>query len=432
MTDVCATGLFTTALCATVLCATAACTTPANAQFKQMTLAITPVLPTVRIESGVKVLQHDRTAFTRATQLELVGAPVTVIGGANGDPDHDVTNVQDVALLSDGRIATLAGDKYYLFGSDGAFKRTLSARGRGPGEIIGASGNVRLGGDTLLIFDNANRRFSWFTPDKGYVRGTNFVTGGTWKPVVRAGVLPGRDIVTTSVGFADKSGALGKFTREVVELQRITPDGRVQPFASIPDMESTQINVTRRGAPGTETAMVRFSKMAVTAVWDSVVVTGSGDGYVLDVRNTNGTVFARIAVDAPRTPVTRAMKDANIELTLARVRGTSSAERMVFTFEEFEKKERDAPVADSLPPYRWVYVTPNKTLWVLDYITVEANGWSATAFRRDGAILGRLRVRGAGYPLTFGDDRVVIGTQDADGIVTLKVHRIAAVSSRTK
>ena len=416
-----------------MLLLTAVPVTAIAAQFKQSTLVTVPVTPTTRVEAGVKVHQHDKTAFARATQLELVGAPIAVIGGANGDPDYDLTNVEQVALLSDGRVATLYGAKFFLFGANGQPQRTIASVGSGPGELRGATGNLLLATDTLFVLDLQNRQFNWCTPDKGFARGKQYVFDPRLRLTSVVGVLPGSRIVMSSMGTMVGSAAtLGKIVRPLAPIAVISADGRSTPFAEVPDFELTEINVTYRGKPGTTSRPIRFPKRAIATVWDSTVVTGTGDAYQLDVRNGNGAVVSRISVNTPRVLITRAMIDTIIGAAMQRIRNTSSAERMTLTLQELEKAERDTPVADSLPPYAMLFVTPNKTLWVMDYPVPGTVGWSATAFRKDGAMLGRLHIAGAGFPLTFGDDRVVVRSEDQDGVVSLKVQRIGIGSAKPK
>ena len=130
----------------------------------------------------------------------------------------------------------------------------------------------------------------------------------------------------------------------------------------------------------------------------------------------------RIAVSGPRRPVTNAMRAAFIETQLKRLRGPRS-EGLVDASES-ERLIRENPSADALPPYSRLFVSPNKTRWIVDYIAPTDTSWSATAFRTDGAIIGRLYASGRTALVAFSDDRVVLRAEAADGIVSLRVHRI--------
>lgn len=404
---------------------------PLVAQLKQSTLVTTPVMPNTRVEAGVKVLQHDRTAFARATQLELAGAPLTVIGGADGDVEHDLTWAQYVAVLSDGRVATLAavGNKYYVFGADGQYQRTLGRQGKGPGEFTRPSGNILLAGDTLLIADDANLQFSWFHPDKGFVRARARGVEGRLRMEHVVGALPAGRVVLSAAGLV-QAGELNKIVRPAAPVSILSFERGVHSLVELPDLELVKFNVTRRGQSRPETRIRRFTTQAVVAVWDSSVVTGTGDRYEFDVRNAAGAVTSRIAVSTPRIAVTRDMRAASIDRTMRRYRNSKGEGGLTLNLDEIEKIERDTPVADSLPAYGQFFTTPNKTLWVVDAVAPNATEWTATAFRNDGAIVGRLHVLGEGVPLAFGNDRVVIRTEDADGVVTLTVRQIGVTTAK--
>ncbi|MEP6833223.1 MAG: 6-bladed beta-propeller [Gemmatimonas sp.] len=401
------------------------------AQVRQVALHTVPVLPTTRMDAGVKVFQHDRTAFTRATQLELIGPPLSVIGGADGDTEHDLTYAFYVGLLSDGRVTTLSpiGNKYYVFGSDGKYQHTLGQQGKGPGEFTRPSGNIILAGDTLFISDDFTSQFSWFHPDKGFVRARARGVDGRQRSEKAVGVLPGGRVVMTSSGLV-QNGEPNKLTRPTAPVSLVTFEGKSQPVAQVPDLELYQMNVTRRGQSHPETLVRGFTPRAVVGVWDSTVVTGTGDRYQLDVHNSTGTIISRVMVNTPRVAVTREMRDARIELMMRRYRNMPGEGGIKPNLEEIEKIERDTPVADSLPAYNQFFTTANGTLWVVDAVAPKETGWTATAFRRDGAIIGRLIAKGKGTPLAFGDDRVVIRSEDNDGVVTLTVRRIGVAATK--
>lgn len=388
-------------------------------------------MPTVRTEAGVKVMQHDRNAFTRATQLELVGAPLSVIGGADGDAEHELTYAYYVSLLADGRLATLSpiGNMFYVFGADGKYQRTLGQKGKGPGEYMRPSGNLLLPGDTLLITDDANAQISWFHPDKGFIKAKARGTDGRLRMEKAVGVLPGGNIVVSSSGLV-QDGEMLKITRPPASVAIVSYDGKAVTQFQVPDLELYKMNIVMRGRSFPDTRVRGFSPGAVVAAWDSNVVTGTADAYQFDIRNASGAVQSRVVVNVPRIAVTKAMREARIERTLQRYRNMPGEGGVKPNLAEVEKAERDLPVADSLPAYSRFFATPNKTLWVVDAGAPNAAGWTATAFRRDGAIVGRLRVTGEGMPLAFGNDRVVIRTEDEDGVATFTVRRIGVATTK--
>jgi hypothetical protein len=92
--------------------------------------------------------------------------------------------------------------------------------------------------------------------------------------------------------------------------------------------------------------------------------------------------------------------------------------------ERLKRISRDTPTADALPSYSQMFVTPNKTLWVVDGTYPGRTEWTATAFRSDGAMIGRLTVPGKYGAIGFADDRVALRFEDEDGDIFLNVYRI--------
>jgi hypothetical protein len=407
----------------------------ASANTQSTVLRTVPVAATVRMDGSIKVFQHDRSSFARATKLELVGAPLGVMGGAANDEDYDLTYALYISVLSDGRVTTLSpiGNKIHVFGADGKYQRTLGRNGNGPGEFVRANGNIVLRGDTLLFFDDANMQYSWFHPDKGLIRSSAAPVDIQAEDGKVVGVLSGNRVLFNSSGRVQE-GELNSLTRPpaVVSVARI--DGKHSIIAKIPDLEIMRLKTIRRKQQMEETRVRTFTPRAHVLVWDSNVATSAADTYRIDIRNDAGTVVGRIAADQQRIPVTRAMREERIDATMERYRNRSGAGegRISLDLGEIEKIERDTPAADSLPAIDRMFTTRNGTLWVVDPRTNAKAPWTATAFRHDGAIIGRLTGAdpSAGFPVAFGDDRVVLHSTDDDGVVKLTIRKFAVAGTR--
>jgi len=196
--------------------------------------------------------------------------------------------------------------------------------------------------------------------------------------------------------------------------------------ATVPGFEMTRISTHYRGRQGVDRRPVRFGRHALVVAWDSLIAVATAEnGYEVEQRTDAGAVIGRLRVDQSRRPVTKAMRDAQIAAELAQINEVQS-ERYV-DIEETRRQAREAPFADSLPPYHALFATKGGTLWVVDPIAPSDTTWTATAFRSDGSVTGRLQAHMRSLPLFFGDDRVLVRVQDASGRVSLRVHRIVAV-----
>ena len=382
-----------------------------------------PVVPTRELVNGIVVLTHRADAFTRAPQWSIAAEPIATAGGVDA-PDFDLTNVAVVELLTDGRLVTLAriGSRLLVFRADGRGEQSLGRQGKGPGEMVRPTGLVRAAGDTILVPDAANNRINWVVPGKGFIHEKPLPVIPNGQFIHPVGVMRSGALVLSTGGLVQNATA-DTVTRPVASIMLYSPrTDSASIVATIPDLELVQIATRYRGRPNTTSMPLRFSRRALAVAWDTVIATGSGDGYRIDLRDAAGRVRSSLQVQVPRRPVTKAIRDSAVAASLRRFEG-QQAERMVDPAES-RRIEQAQPVADSLPPYQLWFVSPNRTLWVVDAIAPNDTKGAATAFRQDGAIVGRLQWSRSGYPIAFGDDRVVFRDADADGVVSLKVFRI--------
>lgn len=128
-------------------------------------------------------------------------------------------------------------------------------------------------------------------------------------------------------------------------------------------------------------------------VWDGWIVSADGSAYQIERRDAAGVVRSRIVVDRPRVAVTDDMRAAARSLA-------PGVPPVVF--------------ADSLPVLRSLQVDAEGLLWVSDYHLGSDSTWSATAFREDGAIVGRIGGSGnVRRPESFS--RGWVWTRESDG-----------------
>jgi hypothetical protein len=135
-------------------------------------------------------------------------------------------------------------------------------------------------------------------------------------------------VVMSTAGLLQTQFA-DSLTRPPASVVRIAPKaGTTSVVASLPDLELAPVPTNFRGRARTQMMPIRFSRSAMAIAWDTVVATGSGDGYRIDLRNPAGQVRTSICVAIPRRRVTRAMRDSAIATALVRLEG-SQAERLV-------------------------------------------------------------------------------------------------------
>jgi hypothetical protein len=390
-----------------------------------------PVLATTRVENGVTVHEHAQDAFRKAPQWTVEATPTTTIGGSDGDPQFDLTYARYVIPLSDGRVMTFAqvGNKVIVFRKDGKGVRTIGRTGQGPGDWMAFGDPVLLDRDTILVLDFANNRLNWVTADGGIVRTAPYlVPRGVRRMSSISGFLPTGELVMHSA--ASWGGhQLDSLQRSIAVVMAANLDnGETRTLTQVPDIQGAPVETRYRGRIRNDWQPLRLGGYARIAGWDSVIATATASSSTVDLRDPTGNVGAQLRLGLPRRPVTQAMRDAQIAIELERMEGPRS-EGMVDPGES-RRLASESPFSDSLAYFEALLRGSDGTLWVVDAIAPGDTSWTATAVRKDGAIVGRLFVRGNSRPISFGNGTVIVRTQDENDVVSFKVHRVVPGETR--
>lgn len=121
--------------------------------------------------AGVRIVTHAPGAVASAPEWTLSDRAVTVIGGG-ADPEQPLYRVTAVQPLPGGRVVvgTNTPARALVFDADGSLAATLGRQGDGPGEFHQVGSVVRIGEDSLGVWDRNRRRLSVFTVDGGHAR----------------------------------------------------------------------------------------------------------------------------------------------------------------------------------------------------------------------------------------------------------------------
>ncbi len=89
------------------------------------------------------------------------------IGALQGAPEYQFGEVGSIAIDSKGRVFVLDSQAQHIqvYSPEGVYEQTIGGRGSGPGEFRAGMALLMGPGDTLLVPDVWNRRFSRYAPD---------------------------------------------------------------------------------------------------------------------------------------------------------------------------------------------------------------------------------------------------------------------------
>ena len=373
-----------------------------------------PLVPATRDSAGVTIHEHTAEVIERAPMITIEPEPLMSIGSAD-DVDLDLSQASAPLLLRDGGLAVFVRRTIRIYAADGTLAEVIGREGAGPQEF--RSGTLAYGlGDTILVSDDNNSRVALVVPGEGVVRTRPIIfrDGDAYYAV--GGQFGDDDFLLTNMGFAIRTSS--------AEGARQLPIGRLRRGAdSIEVLTIVQGPVARTGAGGQPQTEL-FGSWGRAVKWGDEVAIVPGDRWEINRLNAEGQLVGRIVAPRSRVPMTAAMREANIQSRINRLRETAQTSTnyggdTTRAFELF----RNSIYTDSLPHFNTARTAQGGTLWLsrpaMDFDSV----YRVLAIAPDGRVLGRLEER-TPFPVALGDDRVILRTEDDNGIVTWQVHRL--------
>jgi hypothetical protein len=121
---------------------------------------------TITDSAGVAIVSNPAEGMWMETDAWTVEEELK-IGTLEGDPDYMFGQIGFLTVDSNGRIFVLdaQAQQIKVYSADGVYEQTLGARGRGPGELLGATFVLMGPGDTLVVPDLGNLRINRYAPD---------------------------------------------------------------------------------------------------------------------------------------------------------------------------------------------------------------------------------------------------------------------------
>ncbi len=202
---------------------------------------------TVADSVGIEVVTSHAPAWSQADAWQVSRRPVLKIGELDGPLEFAFGKVRAVGWLPDGRV--FVGDEQAhsirIFSPQGDYLETVGREGQGPGELQWFLTVSRYRGDSLFVYDYAQRAVSVFAPDLTFARRFRnpAVEGNYWIVSALAdgrfllyspghnrlsggpGLVPDSSLIIVSAPDGSSTDTVGVFETTV---SRVGPDGRRQ------------------------------------------------------------------------------------------------------------------------------------------------------------------------------------------------------------
>lgn len=379
--------------------------------------------PTVRDSADVAIVEHGAVDVSVLPRYELSPEPLLRIGTVDGDEAYQFATITDATLRHDGSVAVLDRSRTLrVFDSTGTLRWTTGRSGDGPGEFRAALRIASLPGsaptgDTLLVWDVALGRLSWFMEPVGLVhsvRAAELAGRADWLGPLRDGsaLFEQRQVERTTVN------ARAAVTTRSALLRSDRTHAQFTTLGTYPQAVQYQEGGSDDGAfsPAIFGGIVRFAATA-DGYW-------VGDPDYSEVRQVRDSSLHRIV--RWRGP-DRTVATADVEALKARY---SADARSVEQRDALERYFANHPVAEQFPAFDALLVAADGALWVRDAVREHTDDgmrrW--TRFSPDGTALeGRLEHRAALRVLRIASDRVLAVERDALDVEQLVVYRLRAM-----
>jgi hypothetical protein len=145
-------------------------------------------------------------------------------------------------VLRDGSIliANSGTSEARLYDNAGRYLRTFGRPGEGPGEFRGVSLTGVLAGDSLLLFDGPQNRFSIFTLAGEFVRTISARTEGSFGSPMVHGLLANRRILMSPFTIPTPPAQPSVVRRPVPVVWLGVDGGGITPFGEFPGIQAFQ------------------------------------------------------------------------------------------------------------------------------------------------------------------------------------------------
>jgi hypothetical protein len=333
---------------------------------------------TVRDSAGIRIVSNgpirpDQRVWT------VEQTPVLQIGTLDGEPEYQFFRVSGAHRFDDGRIVVANGGSHELrfYGANGEHYRSVGGEGDGPGEFQ-ALGLLRaLAGDSLLTFDQRQRRISVFDSTGAFVR--SFAPRGVEFYRLLDAFVDGRILIQEFDLVGPDEIAEGSERRSVT--YRVA-DREGATTATMGPYSGQEMQITPRSDMIFVNA-VPFGRAAFASAVGERVVAGTNDAYALDVYGHDGALEGIIRLTHEFAPVRPGQFELLRDEALDRV-GSGQGR-------QFETESWDAmPRHETFPAFRSFTSDTQGNLWVRDYLSPDDERSVWAVFDPEGTALGKV------------------------------------------
>jgi hypothetical protein len=314
----------------------------------------------VRDSLGITIVENIEPAWQEGEGWRLSEAPIVHIGVVEGDPEYQLFGSRSSLRMDDGSVvvANTGTQEIRWYDSGGQFVRSAGGAGGGPGEFSQLIWIGRLGGDSIIAFDDRRLGISVFDAAGTFCRSLRVGTNGG----LPQGAFPdGSLLIGEHIDWTERP--TGGRIRPPARAYRLSGEGEILDTLGVFPSREFEFRFHKRDGRVSSVSMTSppFGRATEFAIGGDGFFAGSQDDCEIAEYDQHGVLAAvmRWPCDQDRV-VTQADIDAYGNFEFART--TSDAGRR--SVEEFLE---GLGYPEQLPAFGAVLVDGEGNLWVEEY-----------------------------------------------------------------
>ena len=390
----------------------------------------------VRDSAGIQIVENSGPLWPSGSGWTVVDSPIVDIGGVAGDPAYDLTQINSVVRLSDGRIAVAVAGAFQIrfYDAEGTHLRTTGTRGSGPGEFQGIMGFYPVPGDSVMVMDLMVRRLT-VLDDSGNVGRTFSLGGETGAPTpgeggrmsmsIPAGVFSDGTILGVLMPFRMNDERKGAY-RDSMTYIRYGPDGGARDtLGRQPGLEMEQVTMTFGQQRFSAPTPVPLGKNTIAAVEAAQVLVAMNDRWEVQVYDQAGALKRLIRVAQAPRPITPEQVAAHRAWTKEQMENQPMVRGLP---DQFRKQMTDridqASYPSQFPFIEAILPGGDGTIWVQEQGDPGDERRRFAVLDQSGQLLGTVQMPDRFRPTHVRDDLLAGIWQDQDDVEHVRVYRV--------
>lgn len=378
--------------------------------------------------AGVEIVESILPVWEEGENWTIDPDPMVDIGAPDGPPENQLYVVVGAASLPGGRIgvANRGTDEIFFYDSVGNFLDARAGEGGGPGEFWGLYRLWLFATDSLVAYDELERRVSVFNANGDFIRSWNpRIPGAETSRLIPMSRLQNGSILFGSRpdGWVSKKGA----SRDSLMIHRFDPDGvHLDSLGIFPWTEYYRPTPVKVGdyASNTWVANIPFGLKTKVGPFQEGFYLARGESYEIEVYSASGSLRRIFRRPVPNRPVNPGDKLKLKADWLDSEPGGDRSVNRAWAKGSFGEWVQEMEFPETMPAYGRIVPDLAGNLWIWDYSPPGNPVSRATVFDPDGRMLGTVETPPITTIFQIGEDHILAFDRDALDVEHVKVFRI--------